>query len=139
MMNEIRAGTSGNDMITVGNNNNVIVGHDGNDIINSGSEDDQICGGNGNDMINGEDGDDRLVGDSFVCKGEGEVGPGSAPGTNNITIGPGNDVITHGNALYDYSYRIKDFLDCGCGDDTVMLNIIIDHDEAANCDHINPE
>jgi Ca2+-binding RTX toxin-like protein len=57
MMNEIRAGTSGDDMITAGNNSNVIVEHDGNDIINSGSEDDQICGGNGNDKINGEDGD----------------------------------------------------------------------------------
>ena len=70
---------------------------------------------------------------------KGEVGPGSAPGTDNITIGPGNDVITHGNALYDYSYGNKDFLDCGYGDDTVMLNITIDHDEAANCEHINPE
>ena len=137
MMNEIRARTSGDDMINAGNNNNVIVEHDGNDIINSGSEDDQICGANGNDKINGEDGDDRLVGDSFVRKGE--VGPGSAPGTDNITIGPGNDVITHGNALYDYSYGNKDFLDSGCGDDTVMLNITIDHDEAANCEHINPE
>jgi Ca2+-binding RTX toxin-like protein len=75
MMNEIRAGTSGDDMMTAGNNNNVIVRHDGNDIINSGSEDDQICGGNGNDKINGEDGDDRLVGDSFVCKGEVVLGP----------------------------------------------------------------
>lgn len=72
-----------------------------------------------------------------MCKAE--VGPGSAPDTDNITIGPGNDVLTHGNALYDYSYGSKDFLDCGCGDDTIMLNITIDHDEAANCDHINPE
>jgi len=111
MMNEIRAGTSGDDMITAGNNSNVIVGHDGNDIINSGSEDDQICGGNGNDKIKGEDGDDRLVGDSFVCKGE--AGPGSPPGTDIITIGPGNDVITHGNAWYDYSNGNKDFFDCG--------------------------
>ena len=70
MMNEIRAGTSGDDMITAGNNNNVIVGHDGNDIIYAGSGDDQIRGGNGNDKIKGKDGDDRLVGDSFVCKGE---------------------------------------------------------------------
>jgi Ca2+-binding RTX toxin-like protein len=137
MMNEIRAGTSGDDMFTAGNNNNVIVVHDGNDIINAGSGDDQICGGNGNDKINGEDGDDKLVGDSFVCKGE--VGPGSAPGTDNITIGPGNDVITHGNAWYDYSHGNKDLLNCGCGDDTVILNITIDHDEAANCEHINPE
>jgi Ca2+-binding RTX toxin-like protein len=38
MMNVIRAGTSGDDMINAGNNNNVIVEHDGNDIINSGSK-----------------------------------------------------------------------------------------------------
>ena len=99
MMNEIRTGTSGDDIITESNNNNAIVGHDGNDIINAGLGDAQIRGGNGNDKINGEDGDDRLIGDSFVCKGE--VGPGSATGTDNITIGPGNDIITHGNAWYD--------------------------------------
>ena len=131
------AGTSGDDMITAGNKNNVIVGHDGNDIINAGEGDDQVCGGNGNDKINGEDGDDTLLGDSFVCKGE--VGPGSAPGMDNITGGPGNDVLIHGNAWYDYSDGKKDFLDCGAGDDTVMLNITIDHDESANCEHINPE
>lgn len=34
MINEIRAGASGDDRITAGNNKNVIVGHDGNDIIN---------------------------------------------------------------------------------------------------------
>ena len=63
-----------------------MLGNDGNDIINAGSGDDQLRGGNGNDKINEEDGDDRLVGDSFVCKGE--VGPGFAPGPDNITIGP---------------------------------------------------
>jgi hypothetical protein len=34
MVNEIRAGTSGDNMISARNNKNVIVGHDGNDIIN---------------------------------------------------------------------------------------------------------
>ncbi|HEY7079838.1 MAG TPA: hypothetical protein VH500_09060 [Nitrososphaeraceae archaeon] len=34
MINKIRAGASGDDRISAGNNKNVIVGHDGNDIIN---------------------------------------------------------------------------------------------------------
>lgn len=42
-----------------------------------------------------------------------EVGPGSAPGTDNITGDPGNNILTHGNAWYDYSDVKIDFLDCG--------------------------
>jgi hypothetical protein len=34
MINEIRAGTSGDDRISTRNNKNVVVGNDGNDIIN---------------------------------------------------------------------------------------------------------
>ena len=34
MINEIRAGASGDDRITASNNKNVIDGHNGNDIIN---------------------------------------------------------------------------------------------------------
>jgi hypothetical protein len=34
MINEIRAGTSSDDIISAGNNKNVIVRHNGNDIIN---------------------------------------------------------------------------------------------------------
>lgn len=134
------AGTSGDDII-VGEKNKdyVIVGHDGNDIINASAGNDDVCGGNGNDQINGEDGDDRLVGDSFMCKSE--AGPGSAPGIDNITGGTGNDILIHSNAngVYDYSDGKKDLLDCGPGDDTAMLNITIDHDEAVNCEHINPK
>lgn len=94
---------------------------------------------NGNDQINGEDGNDRLVGDSFLCKAE--VGPGSAPGMDNIRGGVGDDILIHGNANgnYDDSDGKKDLLDCGPGDDTAVLNITIDHDEAVNCEHINTQ
>jgi Ca2+-binding RTX toxin-like protein len=133
------AGTSGDDIIIGSSKNNVIVGHDGNDVINATAGDDDACGGNGNDRIDGGDGDDRLLGDSYVCKGE--QGPGSGAGGDTIAGGEGNDILIHGNgnAQYDYSDGKKDFLDCGPGDDTAMLNITIDHDEAANCEHINTE
>jgi Ca2+-binding RTX toxin-like protein len=135
------AGTNGDDIIIGGNKSKdlVIVGHDGNDIINASAGDDDLCGGNGNDQLNGEDGNDRLVGDSFLCKAE--VGPGSAPGMDNIMGGAGNDILIHGNANgnYDDSDGKRDLIDCGPGDDTAMLNISIDHDEAVNCEHINPK
>ena len=135
------AGTNGDDIIIGGNKSKdlVIVGHDGNDIINASAGDDDLCGGNSNDQINGEDGNDRLVGDSFLCRAE--VGPGSAPGMDNIMGGAGNDILIHGNANgnYDDSDGKRDLIDCGPGDDTVMLNISIDHDEAVNCEHINPK
>jgi Ca2+-binding RTX toxin-like protein len=133
------AGTSGDDIIIGSSKNNFIIGHDGNDVINATDGDDEVCGGNGNDKIDGGEGDDRLIGDSFVCKGE--QGPGTGTGTDTITGGLGNDILIHGNGniQYDYYDGKKDFLDCGPGDDTAMLNITIDHDEAANCEHINPE
>ena len=133
------AGTSDDDIIIGNSKNNVIVGHDGNDVINATAGDDVACGGNGDDKINGGDGDDGLLGDSFVCKGE--QGPGSGPGADVITGGPGNDILIHGNGnvQYDYTDGKKDLLDCGPGDDTAMLNITIDHDEATNCEHINSE
>ena len=55
--------------------------------------------------------------------------------------GAGNDILIHGNANsnYDDSDGKRDLLDCGPGDDTVMLNISIDHDEAVNCEHINSQ
>ena len=132
------AGTSGDDIIVGNSKNNAIVGHDGNDVINATAGDDDICGGNGDDKINGGDGDDRLLGDSSVCKGE--QGLGSGPGNDTIKGGPGNDILIHGNGnlLYAYSDGKKDFLDCGTGDDTAMLTITFDHDDAANCEHINP-
>jgi Ca2+-binding RTX toxin-like protein len=133
------AGTSGDDIIIGTTKNNFIIGHDGNDVINATDGDDEACGGNGNDKIDGDEGDDRLIGDSFVCKGE--QGPGTGTGSDTITGGPGNDILIHGNGNIQYDYRDgkKDFLDCGPGDDTAMLNITLDHDEAANCELINPE
>ena len=60
---------------------------------------------------------------------------------DNITGGAGNDTLIHGkaNGIYDHSDGKRDFLDCGPGDDTAMINITIDHDEPVNCEHINPE
>ena len=66
---------------------------------------------------------------------------GSAPGMDNIRGGAGDDILIHGNANgnYDDSDGKKDLLDCGPGDDTAVLNITIDHDEAVNCEHINTQ
>ena len=42
------------------------------------------------------------------------------------------------HVVINYSDGKIDFLDCGLHD-TVLLNINIDHDETANCEHINAE
>jgi hypothetical protein len=39
---------------------------------------------------------------------------------------------------YSYLDGHKDFLDCGLGDESAILNITVDRDEAKNCEHINP-
>jgi hypothetical protein len=62
-----------------------------------------------------------------MCKDE--VGSGSGQGATRFRVaGPGNDILTHGNAngVYDHSDGKKILLDCGPGDDTAMLNITID-------------
>ena len=129
-------GTGGDDLIVGGGNNNIIDGGAGNDDINAGAGDDDVCGGTGNDKISGAAGNDRLLGDSNLCKLQ--VPNGAVPGAETINGGPGNDILVHGDAWYSYSDGKKDTLDCGPGDDTASLNITIDHDEAVNCEHINP-
>lgn len=125
-------GTPGDDVIKGSNNGEIIRGLTGDDTINAANGDDDVCGGGGNDKLNGGNGDDRLIGDTLLCKDEGQ------PGSDRINGGPGNDILTHGMGWETDSDGFKDFLDCGSGDDIALLNITIDHDEATNCEHINP-
>lgn len=125
-------GTSGDDVIKGSNIGEIIRGLTGDDTINAANGDDDVCGGGGNDKINGGNGNDRLMGDTPLCKDEGQ------PGSDRINGGPGDDILAHGFAWETESDGFKDFLDCGPGDDIALLNITVDHDEAINCEHINP-
>jgi Ca2+-binding RTX toxin-like protein len=126
-------GTTGNDVIRDGNDGTVIAGLTGDDTINSGAGDDDVCAGGGNDKVNLGNGDDRAWGDGILCA------PFGRPfGADTINGGPGNDFLNHGEEWSVKSDGFKDIIDCGPGNDIAQLNITIDHDEAINCEQINP-
>lgn len=126
-------GTNEDDVINDGNDGQIIDELDGDDVINSGGGNDDVCGGPGNDRIHLGGGDDRAWGDGLICKGQS-----MSAGADRINGGPGNDILAHGLAWDTDSDGFKDILDCGPSDDIALLNITIDHDEATNCEHINP-
>jgi VCBS repeat-containing protein len=79
--------TGGNDTISAGGGNDVILGQEGNDTINAGGGDDLIAGGTGRDVLTGGAGND-----SFVFNA-GESRPVLGGSGNGGTI-TGHDVIT---------------------------------------------
>lgn len=99
-----------------------IAGEDGNDVITSGSGNDLLIGGRlgtgagtGNDTIFGGDGNDLIYGDS-------RAGDGSSTGSGNDILygGAGNDTIFGGDG-HDtiYGGPGDDFAYGGAGDDTI--------------------
>jgi Ca2+-binding RTX toxin-like protein len=80
-------GTSGNDTLTVGANNDTVSGGDGNDTITLAGGNDSATGGNGNDTIAGDAGADTINGGA---------------GNDSITGGAAADVITGGDGADIY-------------------------------------
>ncbi len=74
-------GMGGNDRILGGDDEDLLAGGEGNDTVHGGHENDTITGGNGNDLLFGDEGGDSIAG------GEGN---------DTITGGKGNDVIDAG-------------------------------------------
>ena len=136
------AGGSGNDMLTGGSRNNVLIGNAGNDTLTGGNTSDTLSGGagndslvgnGGNDLLNGQagndtlrgnGGDDHLIGEEGSDKlfgGNGndlmEGGAGSdvltgEAGDDSINGGAGSDAISGGDG--------NDFLNGGLGNDTIL-------------------
>ncbi len=92
-------GTSGNDRIELGPEDDIVDGGQGNDRINAGSGDDLVLGGNGNDRINGGNGNDLLSGGGRNDRINGESGADlidGGDGKDRIDGGNGNDFIEGG-------------------------------------------
>ena len=83
----------GNDTLTGGSADDILIGQAGNDTIN---------GGAGNDILGGNDGDDTLIGD------EGNDDLRGGIGIDNLSGGSGDD-ITYGDDL-PFASRVGSFL-----------------------------
>ncbi|MFD0859536.1 Hint domain-containing protein [Roseovarius aquimarinus] len=93
------SGTSGNDTIITGAENDVVWGDDGNDAIRTGAGDDLVGGGLGNDTIIGEAGDDDLYGNEgndVLLGGEGNDYLAGNQGADSLDAGAGRDTLDGG-------------------------------------------
>jgi Ca2+-binding RTX toxin-like protein len=75
-------GGRGNDTLSAGAGNDLLVGGPGDDVLRAGSGNDVVVGGDGDDRLDGAQGNDRLFG---------------GDGNDTIYGGAGNDVLVGGN------------------------------------------
>lgn len=129
-------GSLGNDVLTGGNDvdvingsagNDSILGQDGDDLLNGGTGNDTIDGGNGADFLTGQEGDDSLRGgnDADTLKGlsgndtlSGDNGDDfmeGAEGNDSVFGGLGRDVLSGGDG--------DDSLDGGQHNDSIHGNL----------------
>ena len=126
-------GTSGNDNITGGVNNDTLKGLGGNDTINGGDGNDNIQGGDGDDTLNGDGGNDTIEGGAGVDVIRGGDGDDTLSDDGDSTIygDAGNDTITGSNTYGLKVYggdgndviqgKIFQSIDAGTGDDEVRI------------------
>ena len=118
--NDTLKGLGGKDTINGGNGNDNIQGGDGNDTLYGEGDNDTITGGAGVDVIYGGDGDDTITdnGDSTIYGGSGDdtIYGNQRDGNEEIGLkihgGDGNDLI---QGVYIST------VDAGAGDDTVRV------------------
>lgn len=79
----------GDDVLTGGDGNDLILGDGGDDSLSGGPGDDALLGGPGNDRLLGGSGDDALSG------GDGHDLLRGAAGDDTIEPGPGNDIVRY--------------------------------------------
>jgi Ca2+-binding RTX toxin-like protein len=84
-------GASGNDSLTGGSRNDIILGLSGNDTLGGGGGNDTIYGGPGSDILNGNAGRDTLyaLGGNNVLNGNDD--------NDTLYAGAGNDTLNGGN------------------------------------------
>ncbi len=104
-------GTSGNDTLTGGQNEDTLAGQDGDDTLFGGNGQDRLYGGNGNDSLDGGQGDDSLYG------GSGNDSLNGGLGQDKLYGGDGNDIIDTGDTAGNKSV---DTVFGGDGDDTIL-------------------
>jgi Bacterial Ig domain/RTX calcium-binding nonapeptide repeat (4 copies) len=126
----------GNDIIISGSGDDVIMSGDGNDIILAGSGDDTIDAGAGNDIVSGGSGDDTIEGGSGNDILSGDWGNDTIYGQedNDILLGKtgldalyggsGNDILLGGSGDdFLQGGAGNDILFAGSGDDTLSYDI----------------
>jgi len=107
-------GSSGDDVLTGDDQNNVILGLNGDDSLDGGAGDDALAGGKGDDTLAGGDGNDVLAGgkgDDTLDGGAGDDTLAGGKGNDTLDGGDGDDTLAGGNG--------NDVLDGGAGDDTL--------------------
>lgn len=110
----------------------ICVGTPRNDNILGLSSRDLILGFSGNDNLLGKDGADFMAGGT---------------GTDKVLGGEGDDLLNHGECgtatelgclvrLAREPDGSKDFLDCGPGTDSAVINTSVDHDRVQNYERV---
>ncbi|HEX4793217.1 MAG TPA: calcium-binding protein [Humisphaera sp.] len=111
---DVIIGNSGDDVINAGDGNNTVRGFSGNDIITTGSGNDRVDGGAGNDVISTGDGQDIIVaggGNDSVDGGAGDDLIFGGNGRDTLLGNDGNDIIWGGGS--------NDSIAGGNGNDTL--------------------
>jgi Bacterial Ig domain/RTX calcium-binding nonapeptide repeat (4 copies) len=107
-------GSSGDDVLTGDDQNNVILGLNGDDSLDGGAGDDALAGGKGDDSLDGGAGDDTLAGgngNDTLDGGDGDDTLAGGKGNDTLDGGDGDDTLAGGKG--------NDTLDGGDGDDTL--------------------
>jgi Ca2+-binding RTX toxin-like protein len=97
-------GGAGNDHLTGGSGNDLLIGGAGNDHLNGGSGDDLLRGNQGNDKLQGGDGNDILVGDAgndHLIGGAGRDLLIGGAGNDNLDGGADDDILIGGKTSFD--------------------------------------
>jgi Ca2+-binding RTX toxin-like protein len=82
-------GSSGNDTMSGGGKDDLILGQSGEDEVDAGSGDDAVEGGAGRDVVNGDTGDDQILGGSWT--------EATADDGDTLSGGDGTDVLLGDN------------------------------------------
>jgi hypothetical protein len=97
VINEVKSGGNGNDIVQGNNNDNQISGGNGNDIIYGYAGDDNLSGDNGDDIVYGEEGEDKLArnnGDDILSGGSGDDILVGENGSDSFDCGQGIDTVS---------------------------------------------
>ena len=108
----IAVGDAGADQLTsTAPSNDIFTGDQGNDVIDGGPGDDDLAGEDGSDTIKGGDGNDKLSDGS---------------GVDTVDAGNGDDNVSSADGA-------KDTINCGPGNDTVLVDGL---DELTECENV---
>lgn len=104
-------GGSGNDLLTGGGGNNLLIGGSGHDVLYGAAGNDVLLGGDGNDDLFGGSGDDVLVGgngDDCLDGGTGRDLMIGSQDNDRLKGGDGEDILIGGYTIHDNNLAALD-------------------------------